>query len=260
MTGVDIGKWAGELFEAEQRRQATPPITDTEPDLSLEDAYAIQAEFVARKVAAGERVIGAKLGLTSRAKQRAVGVDEPIYAWLTDAMVQPADLPVSLGELIHPRVEPEIVFIMAEELAGPGVTAQDVLSATAAVCAGVEVIDSRYVDFRFTLPDVVADNASSARFILGPSQVRADFDLSLTGCVVQDGAEVVETATGAAVMGHPANAVALLANALGRRGQRIEPGWPVLSGGLTAPVRLRPGASVTVSFARLGSIAVRAVA
>lgn len=257
---TDIDKWAEYLLDAERDREAVSPITDTEPELTIDEAYAIQRRLVSKRIANGERIVGAKLGLTSRAKQEAMGVHEPIYASLTDRMLLPAESPLPLAELIHPRVEPEIVFVMGGDLAGPGVTAQDVLDATAAVCCGLEIIDSRYADFRFTLADVVADNASAARFTLGPVRVAPDFDLSLVGCVLDADATPVDTAAGAAVLGHPAEAVALLANELGRQGDRIQAGWIVLSGGLTDAIRLGPGSNVEATFARLGRVGVRAVA
>lgn len=258
---VDAGKWAEHLLDAESRRAPVSPLTDAEPALSLEDAYAIQDEFLARRLARGERLVGAKVGLTSRAKQQAMGVAEPVYGWLTDAMVHAAEAPLMLGELIHPRVEPEIVFVLGARLTGPGVTAQDVLTATAAVCCGLEVIDSRYEEFRFTLPDVVADNASAARFVLGPRRVApGGLDLALVGCLLEDGPDLVATAAGAAVVGHPAESVALLANHLGRRGRSLEAGWVVLSGGLTDAVRLAPGSHVSATFGHLGRVGVRAVA
>jgi 2-oxo-3-hexenedioate decarboxylase len=258
---VDVGKWADHLLDAEARRVAVAPITDTEPALGLDDAYAIQDELLARRLARGERLVGAKVGLTSRAKQEAMGVGEPVYGWLTDAMALPAEAPVVLSELIHPRVEPEIVFLLGDDLAGPGVTAQDVLAATEAVCCGLEVIDSRYEDFRFSLADVVADNTSAARFVLNPRRVDpGPIDLALVGCLLEDGPDLVATAAGAAVVGHPAESVALLANHLGRRGRRLEAGWVVLSGGLTDAARLAPGSHVTATFGHLGRVGVRAVA
>jgi 2-oxo-3-hexenedioate decarboxylase len=258
---VDADRWAARLLDAEARRQEVAPITDTVPGLSVEDGYAIQEALLARRLASGERIVGAKLGLTSRAKQRAMNVDEPCYAVLTDAMYLPAEEPIRLGELIHPRVEPEIVLYLGEDLAGPGVTAQDALDATSAVCCGLEVIDSRYTDFRFSLADVVADNASSARFTLGPRRVDPRLvDLSLVGCLFEHDGNLVATAAGAAVLGHPAEAVARLANWLGRRGQRLRAGWAVLSGGLTDAVPLSPGSHVVATFGHLGRVGLRAVA
>jgi 2-oxo-3-hexenedioate decarboxylase len=252
-------KWAEYLLEAEAKAEAVAPITDSESDLTLDDAYLIQDELIAQKLAEGHRLVGAKIGLTSRAKQESMGVHEPVYAWLTDKMVVPVEAPLSLRPLIHPRAEPEIVFVLGKSLAGPGVNVQAVLDATSAVCCGIEIIDSRYADFRFTLSDVVADNASSARFVLGGRRVDPEIDLALEGCLLEVDGELVATAAGAAVLGHPAQAVAQLANALGERGRELEAGWVVLSGGLTDAQPLAPGHHVQATFARLGGICLRAV-
>jgi 2-oxo-3-hexenedioate decarboxylase len=175
-------------------------------------------------------------------------------------MIHPAEVPLTLAELIHPRVEPEIAFILSDDLAGPGVTNHDVLDATAGVCAALEIIDSRFADFRFTAADVVADNTSAARFVLGPTRVDATFDLALVGCLLELGPDLVATAAGAAVLGHPAAAVAQLANALGARNERLEAGWVVLSGGLTPAVALAVGGFVTATFGRgLGRVGIRGV-
>jgi 2-oxo-3-hexenedioate decarboxylase len=139
------------------------------------------------------------------------------------------------------------------------VNAHDVLDATAGVCAAIEVIDSRYTEFKFTLPDVVADNASSAAYVLSPRVEAADFDLALEGCLFEADGKVFGTAAGAAVMGHPAEAIAWLANELGERDRVLQGGWTILSGGLTAPAPLRAGGSVTATFARLGSLTLRVI-
>jgi 2-oxo-3-hexenedioate decarboxylase len=257
---VDTDTWAGRLLDAEADRRDVAPITDSVPDLSVEEGYAIQDALLARKEASGERIIGAKIGLTSRAKQQAMNVNEPCYAVLTDAMLLPVEEPLRLAELIHPRVEPEIVLYLGEDLAGPGVTAQDALDATAAVSCGLEVIDSRYTDFRFTLADVVADNASSARFTLGTRRVDPRLvDLSLVGCLFEHDGNLVATAAGAAVLGDPAEAVARLANWLGSRGRALRAGWAVLSGGLTDAVPLSTGSHVVATFGHLGRVGLRAV-
>jgi 2-oxo-3-hexenedioate decarboxylase len=259
VTTVDVGKWANYLFEAERRCEAVSPITDIEPDLTVDEAYEIQDELLARRLDAGERIVGAKVGLTSRAKQEDMGISEPIFGWLTDAMMLTPEQPLRLRECIHPRVEPEIVFVLGERLDGPGVGVHDALGATSAVCGGMEVIDSRFVDFRFGLPDVVSDNTSACRFLLGTALAPpTDFDISLLGCLLEVGGTLLATAAGAAVLGHPAVALAELANFLGRRGKHLEPGWVVLSGGLTAAVPLEPGSHVNATFAHLGSVQMRA--
>ena len=195
------------------------PLSEEWPELDVDTAYAIQDEALRLRRARGETLVGLKLGLTSRAKQQRMGIDSPLLAWLTDAMVLPAGVPVP--PLIHPRAEPELVFVLGRGLAGPGVTAATALAAVDRVYGGIEIIDSRYADYRFTLPDAVADNGSSAYFSVGPVGLPpAALDLSLEAALLEVDGQIVDTATGAAVQGHPAEALALAANALGARG------WP----------------------------------
>ncbi|MGW6358114.1 2-keto-4-pentenoate hydratase [Streptomyces sp. NPDC055092] len=255
MSDWNIERAVDVLLAREADRADGGRITDEWPDLDLATAYQVQDALVGRKQADGEQVVGVKLGLTSRAKQQRMGIDSPLTAWLTDAMVLPADVPVPMGELIHPRIEPEIVFVMGERLAGPGVTAATAMQAVRSVHAGFEVIDSRYTDFKFRLPDVVADNASSSRFIMSPTALDPrGLDLALEACLLSVDGEVVDSATGAAVQGHPAEALALAANSLAERGIAIEPGWLVLTGGLTDAVFVEPGHQITAEFTHLGTV------
>ena len=258
--GRAVSEWtvdraASVLLEAEAAGTDRPPITDEWPGLDLATGYAVQDETLRRRLARGERLVGVKLGLTSRAKQQRMGIASPLVAWLTDAMVLPAGAPVPRERLIHPRAEPEIVFVMGSRLAGPGVTAATALAAVESVYGGLEVIDSRYRDFRFTLPDVVADNASSGCFVTGPVAASpVALDLGLEACLLELNGQVVDSATGAAVQGHPAEALALAANDLGRRGLAIEPGWIVLTGGMTDAVAVPAGAVLAAHFTHLGSL------
>jgi 2-oxo-3-hexenedioate decarboxylase len=253
----DCNAVAATLLAAEREVRAIPPITESEPELDVDRAYLVQRIVIEAHLDAGEHIVGAKLGLTSRAKQQAMGVSEPLYGWLTSGMVAASGEPLDLSSLIHPRVEPEVAFLIGEEIPTPA-TVTGVLAATKAVFCALEVLDSRYEDFRFTLPDVIADNASSARFVLGSMAVPpADAgDLRLVGCVMRKDGEVVATAAGGAVMGHPAASVAWLVNQLAERGEKLAPGSIVLSGGLTAPVPLTPGSCVSVEFDGLGSVEV----
>lgn len=251
----DVDRAATELLGREDERRDGPPITDEWTDLDIETAYAVQDETLRRRLARGERLVGVKLGLTSRAKQQRMGIDEPLVAWLTDAMALPAGDPVPQDALIHPRVEPEIVFVMKAPLQGPGVTAAQAMAAVGSVHAGAEVIDSRYADFKFTMPDVVADNASSGAFVTGPVSLSPDgLDLALEAVLVEVDGQPVYSATGAAVQGHPAEALAFAANVLGRRGLRLEAGHVVLTGGMTDAVFAPPGAAIALHFTSLGSI------
>jgi 2-oxo-3-hexenedioate decarboxylase len=247
---LGIREAAAELLSA---KEARAPLTEWWPELDLATAYAIQDEALRMRRERGETLVGVKLGLTSRAKQQRMGISAPLLGWLTDAMVLPAGVPVP--RLIHPRAEPELVFVLGRRLAGPGVTAATALAAVSHVYGGIEIIDSRFIDYRFTLPDVVADNGSSASFSLGPVGLPpSSMDLSLEAALLEVDGQIVDTATGAAVQGHPAEALALAANALGARGLALEPGWLVLTGGLTDAVDLRPGSRVAAHFSHLGSV------
>ena len=254
---IDASKIAAELATAERERRHRAPFTDEDPELDLGTAYAAQWAGVQAKLDAGERLVGAKLGLTSRAKQQVMNVDAPLYGFVTSGMLAPYGEPVDLSSLIHPRVEPEIAFLLGRDVEAPA-TVATVLAATDAVFAAIDVLDSRYENFRFKLPDVVADNASAALFLTGPQALRpAELpDLGLVGCVLRVNGDVHTTAAGAAVMGHPAASVAWLANQLAARKQRLQAGWLVFSGGLTEPVPLEPGVSVTAEFDGLGSVEV----
>jgi 2-oxo-3-hexenedioate decarboxylase len=252
---IDPARIAAELATSERERKHRAPFTDEHPDLDAETAYDAQWAGIQAKLDAGHRLVGAKLGLTSKIKQRVMKVDDPLYGWVTDRMLLPYGEPVELCSFIHPRVEPEVAFLLSRDVTTPA-TVTSVLAATEAVFAAIDVLDSRYENFRFTLPDVIADNASAGLFLMGPQAVRpADVgDLRLIGCVLRVNGDVVATAAGAASMGHPAAAVAWLANRLVARGQRLEAGQLVFSGGLTEPVPLTPGVSVTAELAGLGSI------
>jgi 2-oxo-3-hexenedioate decarboxylase len=253
---MNVREAAAELLGTVSERA---PLSEEWPDLDVDTAYAIQDEALRQRRARGETLVGLKLGLTSRAKQQRMGIDAPLLAWLTDAMVLPAGVPVPQDALIHPRAEPELVFVLGRRLAGPGVTAATALAAVDHVYGGVEIIDSRYTGYRFTLPDAVADNGSAAYFTLGPVGLPpAALDLSLEAALLEVDGQIVDTATGAAVQGHPAEALALAANTLAARGLALEPGWLVLTGGMTDAVPLRPGSRVAAHFSHLGSVTLAA--
>lgn len=257
--GWDEESVAAELLRCEAEVTDRPPFTDDWPELDVETGYRIQDRTLQARLDRGETLIGVKLGLTSKAKQQRMGVHAPFVAWLTDAMVLPAGDPVPSADLIHPRVEPEIVFVMRDRLAGPGVTCATAMAAVGSVWGGAEVIDSRYRDFRFTAGDVIADNASSAVYATGPVGLPAEaLDLALEGVLVETGGAVTDSATGAAVQGHPGEALALAANVLAERGLAIEPGWVVLTGGMTDAVPIGVGESVAMHFTHLGSVHLRA--
>lgn len=255
---IDARSIADDLIAAERERKTIGQFSDAHPDFDLATAYQAQRLFVQSKLDAGERFVGYKLGLTSRNKQQAMGVDAPLYGRVTSGMLAPYGEPVRLDRFIHPRVESEIAFLLGRDVQPPA-TVTSVLAATEVVLGAVDVLDSRYEGFRFSLTDVVADNASAGAFHLGPVARRpAELeDLRLLGCVVRVDGEVAMTAAGAAVMGHPAASVAWLADQLAAEGEVLKAGQLVFSGGVTAPVPVRAGGSVTFEFDGLGVIEVR---
>jgi 2-oxo-3-hexenedioate decarboxylase len=247
---TDVRGYADALTAARRELRAIPPLTDATPELDQPTAYEVQR---LQRDAAGA-LAGWKLGVTSRAKQKQVNVDSPIYGYLAASDALDLGEPLPVAEHIQPRAEPEIVLVMGRDLAGEHVTAAQVLAATEAVAVGIEVLDSRYENYRFTIPDVVADNASAGRYVVGTPVPAAGIDLRLVGVVFEHNGEVFGTASGAASLGHPAVAVAWLVRALAASGEGLRAGDVVLSGGLTAAVPLAPGDVVVASVDRVGSL------
>lgn len=253
----ELRKYAEMLIEAERQRKPIERITLELPKLSLEDAYRIQDKLIELKTDGGERVIGWKLGFTSKTKQKAWGINEIIYGRLLDSMLLTDYACVDVGDLIHPKVEPEIAFVLGREIRGPA-TASDVLEATRYVVPAIEVLDSRFIDFKFNLPDVIADNTSAARIVLGASAHPVDeIDLRLLGLIFVKNGEIVATASGAAVMGNPAEAVSWLINKLTERNQSLAAGSIIMSGGICDAIDLRAGDVVSAVFDRIGSVTLR---
>lgn len=228
-----IAQLAEHLENAELQAYEVTKITDDYPDMDWEDAYDIQWEIRRRKEARGNKVIGLKMGLTSYAKMKQMGVENPLYAFLVDYFNVPDAGTIKVSELIHPKVEAEIAIITHKELKGPGCTVAHVLDATESVVPAVEIIDSRYENFRFDLKSVIADNASSSRFVTGGNVKRAEqVDMKTLGVVIEINGKVVTTGAGAAVLGHPAASVAMLANMLADRGEVIPAGTFIMTGAL----------------------------
>ncbi len=253
-----IAGLAEHLEACQLQAHDTTKITDEHPGMDWDDAYAIQAEILRRKLARGERLVGLKCGLTSHAKMKQMGVDTPVFGFLVDSFSVPEGGEVKTSELIHPKVEPEVCFVLKRALKGPGCHIGSVLAATDFVMPGIEVIDSRYRDFKFDLKSVIADNTSAARFVIGGRAVPADrLDLRTLGVVLEKNGQVVSLGAGAAVLGHPAAAVAMLANHLGRRGEEIPAGTLILSGGVTEAVAVEPGDHVSLRVQDLGSVSLR---
>lgn len=260
MAITDVDSAAQALLHTEKLKLDRGRVTDEWPGLDEATAYEVQRTLIDTRISAGEELIGFKLGLTSRAKQEQMNVSAPISGWLTDAHQHGNGEPVKVGKFIHPRIEPEIAFILDKELSGPNCTRDDVKAATAHVTAAFEIIDSRYRDFNFALPDVIADNASTASFVLGSRTLQpGDFDLvNEEVTLLVDGQEVA-TATGAAVQGDPAQAVAEAVNDIAARGQSVPAESIILTGALTDAVFLQPGSTFTARFANLGEVKVTCV-
>jgi 2-oxopent-4-enoate hydratase len=249
---------AVELWEADRSAKPVAPLTERYPDLVIEDAYAVQTLNIERRTAAGQRIIGRKVGLTSLPMQRMLGVDEPDFGVLTDEMVvEDGDL-IDLGRLVQPRVEAELAFVMAEDLAGPGVTTARALAAIEGALPAVEIVDSRVADWKIKLVDTVADNASSGLMVLGGRMrpVR-DLDLRLLGVVVSRHGQMIDSGAGAAALGNPARCVAWLANTLGAFGEGLRAGDVVLPGAVHKMVAVAPGDVFRAEFAHLGAVTVR---
>lgn len=255
-----IQQLAAHLEDAELHARAVAKITDAHPALDWDDAYAIQTAIRSRKESRGARVAGHKAGLTSRAKMKQMGVATPCFGLLFDYMSVANGDEIKVSELIHPKVEAEIAFVLKKPLRGPGCHAGAVLAATDFVVAAVEIIDSRYENFRFDLASVIADNTSASRFVIG--SVARDIeglDLRTLGLVMEKNGEVVAMAAGAAVLGHPAVAVAALANHLASRGEELPAGTFIMSGGATEAIAVTAGDAIHVRFQDLGSVSMRFV-
>lgn len=258
LTDSVIDALGDELHAALQARAPVPPLSGRGHALSLPQAYRIQQRMLSHRLAAGQRVVGKKVGATSRAVQTMLGVDQPDFGLLLDGMQHADGATVDMSRLIQPRAEGEIGFILRRALRGPGVTPAQVLDATESVMACLEIVDSRIQDWKIGILDTVADNASCGVFALGAA--RADprgLDLRLAGLVLERNGEVVATGAGAAVLGHPSNAVAWLANALGDLGIALEPGEVVLSGSLVPLIPVMRGDEFRVTIGGIGGCALR---
>lgn len=246
---------AADLAEAERSRVPIAPLTDGNPTIDVVDAYEIQLINIHQRVAEGARVVGHKVGLSSKAMQQMMGVDEPDYGHLLDEMEVFEDKPVKAGRYLYPRVEVEVGFILAEDLPGADCTEDDVIAATAAYAPAIELIDSRITDWKIKLCDTIADNASSAGFVLGPERVKpADIDIKSIDAVLTRNGEVVAKGRSDAVLGNPVTAVAWLARKVESFGVRLRKGDIVLPGSCTRAIDARPGDRFLAEFDGLGSV------
>lgn len=252
-----IHRWGDELFEALAAGGTIPNLRDREQGLTIEDAYRVQARMIERRLATGETVVGKKIGVTSKAVQQAIGVFEPDFGILTSGMVCTDGSEVAWETLIQPKAEAEIAFVLKRDLVGPGITAIEVLAATDHVCACFEIVDSRIKGWDIRIQDTVADNASCGVYVLGQNKVDPrDVDLALAGMVAERNGEVVVTGAGAAVQGSPLNAVAWLANTLGRLGTPLLAGETILSGALGPMFVIEPGDQLHMRVGDIGACSI----
>ncbi|MDQ0185875.1 fumarylacetoacetate hydrolase family protein [Cytobacillus sp. FSL R5-0569] len=254
---VKSAEFASELLEAEESCQGLLPLTERDKSLTVEDAYRIQLETVQLKLAKGKEVIGKKVGLTSVAMQKMLNVNEPDYGHLLNDMRVEDGAAVKVHSMISPKVEAEIGFVLAEDLVGPNVTYLDVMMATKYVVPTIEVIDSRIADWKIKLVDTVADNGSSGKVVVGDKKTMLDsIDLRTNSMVLFKNEELIATGAGAAALGHPAQAIAWLANKLHQFGITLKKGELILPGALSGAVAVSAGDTIEAKFGTLGSVTV----
>lgn len=253
-----LDKVAAEVAAAQAAPHTIPKLTNSYPALDVEDGYAVQDRLLKLWQDSGRELVGLKAGLTSKAKMVQMGVSVPSFGILMRDTLDPDGSVIPTARLLHPRVEAEIAFVMKDELSGPDVSIEQIYDATDFVQPAVEVLDSRFENFRFDLPSVIADNGSAARFVLGgrPRRPR-DVDLRTIGMVMEKNGEIVAMASSGAVLGHPAVSIQMLVAWLHDRGRTLAAGSVVLTGGATEAIGVTPGDAVCVRFQDMGEISVR---
>jgi len=253
-----VAEVADRLWQAEVDRSPVSPITDAHPELVIDDAYAIQSRNIDRRVGAGRVIRGRKVGLTAKSMQELFGVREPDFGVLLDDMFVEDGDEISLATLLQPRVEAEMAFLIGRDLAGPGITTSNALAAIAGVLPSIEIVDSRIAGWKIKLIDTVADNASSARLVIGGKLTPVtDFDLRLGGMIMTRNGAVIGSGAGAAALGNPARCVAWLANKLAAFGASLNRDDIVIPGALHRMVPVQPGDVFRAEFAYLGAVTAR---
>jgi len=246
------------LLAAEKQRKPIPPLTGSDPGITVDEAYRVQLWVMDIKKSSGQIVVGKKIGITSLAMQSMLGVKEPDYGHILNGMMVMEGEKIPTGDLIQPRIEGELAFVLKEDLKGPGITMTDVIRCSEGVIPALEIIDSRIVDWKIKLPDTVADNASSARIVLGGKITPLlGLDLRTVGMLLEKNGEVIATAAGAAVLGNPPQAVAWLANKLALYGIPLRKGEVILSGSLTAAVPVGSADFIRADFGPLGDVKIK---
>tara|TARA_R100001132_G_scaffold27490_1_gene34142 strand:- start:558 stop:1340 length:783 start_codon:yes stop_codon:yes gene_type:complete len=253
-----INDLGDELYQALTTCTTIEPLTKRYADITIENAYHIQQRMIDRRIQAGEKIIGKKIGVTSAAVMNMLGVYQPDFGYMLDGMIYNEGESIDIATLIQPKAEGEIAFVLKKDLMGPGISNADVLAATECVMPCFEIVDSRIRDWKIKICDTVADNASCGVFVLGDQAVDPrKVDLSLCGMVLEKNGEIIATGAGAAALGSPVNAVTWLANTMGRLGIPLKAGEVILSGALAAMFPAKAGDSFRVSIGGLGSCSVR---
>lgn len=257
LDSATLDRFADRVLHAQDHAHTITKLTDEAPAMTIADAYAVQDRLHARWIARGDRRVGLKAGLTSKAKMQQMGVDVPSFGILMASFSRPENSVISTADLVHPRVEAEIAFVMKDALQGE-VTVDEVIAATDYVIPAVEVIDSRYEKFKFDLVSVIADNGSSARYVAGgrPRDPR-ELDLRTIGVVIEKNGEIAALGASAAVLNHPANAIVMLVRYLAERGESLPAGSFVMTGGITEAIACQAGDSICARFQDMGSVSFR---
>ncbi|HJV87914.1 MAG TPA: 2-oxopent-4-enoate hydratase [Noviherbaspirillum sp.] len=247
-----------ELYNALRSRETLTPLTERHPGITIEDAYYIQQRMTARRLEAGARIVGKKIGVTSKVVMDALNVHQPDFGYLLNTMIYNEGEAIPMNTLIQPKAEGEIAFLLKKDLLGPGISNADVLRATECVMPCFEIVDSRIRDWKIKIQDTVADNASCGVFVLGDRAVDPrKIDLSTCGMVLEKNGEIAATGAGAAALGSPVNAIAWLANTLGKLGIPLKAGEVVLSGSLAAMLPVKAGDNLRVTIGGIGGCSVR---
>ena len=261
-TGMDqaqIEGYGDALYDAMVERKTIVPLTTQAPDITIDDAYRISLRMLERRLAAGEKLVGKKIGVTSKAVMNMLNVHQPDFGYLTDRMMFATGAEIEASRiLIQPRAEGEVAFVLKHALKGPGVTNADVIRATDFVMPCFEIVDSRITDWKIKIQDTIADNASCGVVVLGDRAVKPTaVDLSTCGLVMTLNGEIISTGAGAAALGSPVNCVTWLANTLGSRGIALEAGEVILSGSLVPLQPVKPGDNLHVAIGGIGQCTVK---
>ena len=255
MNADTLSKIADRVIDAQKNVHTIGKLTDDFPELGVSEGYDVQDELRRRWIEDGDRQVGVKAGLTSKPKMQQMGVDRPGFGVLMASMSRPENGVIEMDQLIHPRIEAEIAFVLAEDLGGKGLSIEQVIAATDYVIPAVEVIDSRFEKFKFDLPSVIADNTSSARYVTGgrPMDPKS-VDLRTIGVVIEKNGDIQSLGASAAVLNHPANAVIMLAEHLAERGETLPAGSLILTGGITEAIPVQREDNVIARFQDMGSV------